>query len=34
VGGHTGKTFRIGDRVGVQVAKVDIERRQIDLQMI
>lgn len=34
VGGHTGKTFRIGDRVRVKMVKVDIERRRIDLQII
>jgi ribonuclease R len=30
-GENTGKVFRLGDRVSVQVVKVDMERRQIDL---
>jgi ribonuclease R len=30
-GENTGKTFRLGDKVTVQVIKVDMERRQIDL---
>jgi ribonuclease R len=30
-GEHTGRTFRLGDRVNVQVIKIDMERRQIDL---
>jgi ribonuclease R len=30
-GENTGRTFRLGDRVSVQVIKVDMERRQIDL---
>jgi ribonuclease R len=30
-GEHTGRTFRLGDRVSVQVIKIDMERRQIDL---
>jgi ribonuclease R len=30
-GENTGKVYRLGDRVKVQVIKVDMERRQIDL---
>jgi ribonuclease R len=30
-GENTGKVYRLGDRVSVQVIKVDMERRQIDL---
>jgi ribonuclease R len=30
-GENTGKVYRLGDRVNVQVIKVDMERRQIDL---
>ncbi len=30
-GEHTGKVYRLGDRVDVQVVKVDLERRQVDL---
>lgn len=30
-GENTGKVYRLGDRVTVQVVKVDMERRQIDL---
>jgi len=30
-GENAGRTYRLGDRVGVQVIKVDMERRQIDL---
>jgi ribonuclease R len=30
-GENTGRVFRLGDRVSVQVIKVDMERRQIDL---
>src|SRR6185369_14564865 len=30
-GENTQKTFRLGDRVRVQVIRVDLERRQIDL---
>jgi ribonuclease R len=30
-GENTGKVYRLGDRVKVQVVKVDMERRQIDL---
>ncbi len=33
-GRHSKKSFKIGDQVRVQVAKVDIERRQIDFVMI
>jgi ribonuclease R len=30
-GENTGKVYRLGDRVSVQVIKVDMERRQVDL---
>jgi ribonuclease R len=30
-GENTGKAYRLGDRVAVQVIKVDMERRQVDL---
>src|SRR5262249_20357170 len=30
-GENTGKAYRLGDRVKVQVIKVDMERRQVDL---
>jgi ribonuclease R len=30
-GENTGKVYRLGDRVNVQVIKVDMERRQVDL---
>jgi ribonuclease R len=30
-GENTGRVYRLGDRVSVQVIKVDMERRQIDL---
>jgi len=30
-GENTGKVYRLGDRVKVQVVKVDLERRQVDL---
>jgi ribonuclease R len=30
-GENTGKVYRLGDRVTVQVVKVDMERRQVDL---
>ena len=30
-GENTGRVYRLGDRVNVQVVKVDMERRQIDL---
>ena len=33
IGDHTRKRYRIGDRVRVVVANVDIERRQIDLAL-
>jgi ribonuclease R len=29
-GENGGKTYRLGDRVEVQVARVDLERRQVD----
>ena len=33
-GEHTHKVYRLGDRVRVQVARVDLERRQIDLGLV
>jgi ribonuclease R len=33
-GENTGKVYRLGDRVSVQVVRVDLERRQIDLGLI
>ena len=33
-GETTGKTYRLGDRVNVQVVRVDTERRQIDLGLV
>jgi ribonuclease R len=33
-GENTGKTYRLGDRVDVQVIKVDMERRQVDLGLV
>src|SRR5690349_10433896 len=33
-GENLGKVYRLGDRVTVQVVKVDMERRQIDLGMV
>ncbi|MGH9146952.1 MAG: ribonuclease R [Vicinamibacterales bacterium] len=33
-GENTGKTFRLGDQVAVQVIRVDMERRQIDLGLV
>ena len=33
VGEHTGKRFRLGDRVEVQVASVDLEERKIDFAL-
>jgi ribonuclease R len=33
-GENTGKTYRLGDRVGVQVVRVDLERRQVDLALV
>ena len=33
-GENTGKVYRLGDRVTVQVIKVDMERRQIDLGLV
>jgi ribonuclease R len=33
-GENTGKVYRLGDRVSVQVVKVDMERRQIDLGLV
>jgi ribonuclease R len=33
-GENTGKEYRLGDRVSVQVVKVDMERRQIDLGLL
>ena len=33
-GENTGRVYRLGDRVRVQVIKVDMERRQIDLGIV
>jgi len=33
-GENTKKTYRLGDRVEVQVARVDLERRQIDFALV
>jgi ribonuclease R len=33
-GENTGKVYRLGDRVQVQVVRVDLERRQIDLGLV
>jgi ribonuclease R len=33
-GENTGRTYRLGDRVRVQVIKVDMERRQVDLGLV
>jgi ribonuclease R len=33
-GENTGKVYRLGDRVNVQVVKVDMERRQVDLGLV
>jgi ribonuclease R len=33
-GEHTKKNYRLGDRVEVQVVRVDMERRQVDLGLV
>jgi ribonuclease R len=33
-GEHTKKTYRLGDKVEIQVARVDLERRQIDFALV
>jgi ribonuclease R len=33
-GENTGKVYRLGDRVQVQVVRVDMERRQVDLGVV
>ena len=33
-GENTGKEYRLGDRVAVQVVRVDMERRQVDLGVV
>jgi ribonuclease R len=33
-GENTKKTYRLGDRVEVQVARVDLDRRQIDFALV
>ena len=33
-GENTGKIYRLGDRVSVQVVRVDMERRQVDLGLV
>jgi ribonuclease R len=34
LGENTGKEYRLGDKVSVQVVKVDMERRQVDLGLV
>ena len=34
LGENTGKTYRLGDKVSVQLVRVDTERRQIDLGLV
>ena len=31
-GEHSGRTFRLGDRIGVRVARVDLDERKIDFE--
>jgi ribonuclease R len=33
-GENTGKVYRLGDKVVVQLARVDLERRQLDLSLV
>jgi ribonuclease R len=33
-GENTGRTYRLGDKVRVQVVKIDMERRQVDLGIV
>src|SRR6185312_3823519 len=33
-GEHTKKVYRLGDKVRVQVVRVDMERRQVDLGLV
>jgi ribonuclease R len=33
-GENTGKAYRLGDKVEVQVVRVDLERRQLDLALV
>jgi ribonuclease R len=33
-GENTGKEYRLGDKASVQVIKVDMERRQVDLGLV
>ena len=33
-GAHTGKVYQLGDRLRVQVARVDLDRRQIELGLV
>jgi ribonuclease R len=33
-GEHTGKAYRLGDRVGVRVLRVDMEKRQVELGVV
>jgi ribonuclease R len=33
-GENTGRTYRLGDKVQVQVVRVDMERRQVDLGVV
>lgn len=34
IGRRTGKTYRLGDRVRVQVAHVDVDRRELDFRLV
>ena len=34
VGRRTGRQFRLGDKVSVRVARVDVDRRQLDFQVV
>lgn len=34
VGRHTGNTFRLGDRVRIRVADVDVRRRRVDFSLV
>jgi ribonuclease R len=34
MGENTKKVYRLGDKVGVQVVRVDMERRQVDLGLV
>src|SRR6185503_5234957 len=34
VGENTGKSYRLGDKVQIQVVRVDLERRQLDFALL